>query len=680
MSKAVCDVFFPWPDVRLRQTFRSLVKIYQRWAEERLTLSLGPPRASQLAYEKLCTVIMHVCAPASACALSEIPQCSDLDRDSVRNHVLTIKERYGQDWLHAMASLLAMLMHLSIDRGNPPVLQNRRRPGKEISTYPTAPVVTRMTVKKILDELSCELVPSGARLSAIGAGKYAARALNFRLIDPSMESGQLLLEVALVLFQRIHDVHDPNSRSAIFLRQEVLERLCRDCIWGIDVNPAAISAVSVAFSLLSWEYGMTPVTPTNLITADSLLWQDENRDLQFDAVANNPPWGEVLEPKLRENIRENYLASDHRIDTYVAFTELGLRLLKKDGLFGFILPAQVLAATNACSLRNLLAESSCLSEITILPRHVFAPACVRAIILSGCRPAFSRASMCRLTNFPFAKSFTHVCPPVISFVPTEKLRSLKGKSWWPLTESAPPQPQDNKITLCDVSTVHLGSQLYAVGRGAPPQTKEIVRQRPFSTEAPEVGALPAARGRDLRRFHVLEPRIYAKFGRWLARPGEQGRIRHRERIFVRELCDRDGKLTAAMPSDGLIALHGVFSILPFAVNAHILTAILNSKFIAGHVRVNASSFTKVDFQRITAEELRKLPIPELSVAPKYRPRLGLRELTIPEMALLKSIRALARAAGKIRTEGQTMPDTLHSTIDSMVFKLYGAADQEPDSR
>jgi hypothetical protein len=634
--------FRRWPDLTLRKLFHEIWPLY-----EELVRTEGS---------------VH-CAFAAIC--SSIRDCSG--PTPVRDLYSELRQAYGPDWLQGLASLLGMFMHFSTERG---VLRNYRRPQKEFSSYPTSPHVTEWAGVSMLARLVKQPIPRTTP-SAAAAERWAEEMLAFRLLDPAMESGQLLLETALVMLRRIHRQHPSTSADARRLRCAVLERLCHDCLWGIDRNKLALPAVSLVFSLLGAECGVKLPGPRNLLNCDALRWSAGENPPVFDGILSNPPWGETLRTAERRWIAAQFSAIEYQTDTYVAFSELAMRVLRLHGVFVLILPAQVLAVQNAAGLRELLCTRTELSEILVLPRPAFADACVRAVVLVGRTAAVQRAVRCRATVFPFFKPLDQAGPPRCIAISTATLRSLAGRPWWPELTNRARQPSRPTVRLGELATVHAGVQVYGVGRGRPNQTPAIVRQRPFTAQTPFRGSIPAIRGRDLRDFTVRDSTLFIRFGPWLARPGKHATLRRSTRVFVRELCRRDGKLVTAVANDAVVPLHGVLTLKPRGIEPCALVAILNSGPVAKHVRTHAASFAKVDFQKITTTELRELPIPASAIEPARRAKLGLPRASQREATLRRQLMRLAKQASQMAFHDRITPEMV-ATIDAIVARMYGS--------
>lgn len=591
-----------WPDAELRRTYGVVYRLYEEAVRAASRKRRPPDLAINGAFSSICRRFVN----------GEFTE--------------ELRHIYGADWLQAVASILGMLMHLSladsVTSSERCALRNERRPGKRFSTYPTAPAVAALAAEHVV--------------------ALAFQGAESRVIDPSMESGQLLLAVAEAVLRRVKAPSRPG----------VLRNLCRNCLWGIDRKPQAAESVAVVFRLLAREYGLELEPPRHLLIENTLRWQ---APIQFDAVINNPPWGERMTSSERVWLRGEFARGRMQGDTYVAFTELAMRLLRPGGAYALVLPAQALSSENARGIREMLSGETRLMDVHVLPRHAFAAASVRACVLGGVRQKPEPGRTCRTVVYPFRKSLLYKEGPWAGELPVSDLVLAGGDSWWTLLQGHASRPFElSTVPLETVAAVHLGVQVYGVGEGSPPQTRRIVRQRPYTSAIRMAEWTPAVQVRDLTPFHVAPPSQYIRFGKWLARTGSHDKLLNRRRVMVRELCHRDGRMTAAVVKNGSIALHGIFTLAPRGIDAHALTAVLNSQRVAEYVRVRAASFAKVDFQRITTAELRSLPVPAGAL----------------EGPLAHRLVALARKAYNLGMKTGRAPATLTNQIESLVREMY----------
>jgi N-6 DNA Methylase/TaqI-like C-terminal specificity domain len=624
------DLLCRWPDASLTRAFRDFLAVYRTFCAASLASSDAEP--TRAGYTLLCEVLRRASVDGGAAATEVRPYSPEEAR--VRALLRDLREGHRPDWLQRLASILAMLMHYAVDVRSRSLLVNRRRPRSPFPTYPMSPAAARLLaelVTSLLLEREFPAVCDRAR----AAESHAERALAFRILDPSFESGQLLLEVAQAILRRLHRRHPAGTRAARFLAQASLEKLFRDSLWGIDRNPLAIPAFRLLVSLLGAEHGFSGLEPRRLFAGDACDLLQGREFPSFDGVVNNPPWGEELAQRERDQLHDRFPSVQHRADTYVSFSELIVTALRPAGGFAILLPSQAITARNAAGLRELLLDQTRLERLILLPRAAFGDASVRGLVLSGRVRPVPVSPSCRITIYPLVKRLAGTDPPRSFQVPGKAFARVGTHSWSTLFAARDPVASwRSTIPLGSLAVVASGVQLHGVGRGDPKQTRAVVRRRRFSLSGPSLGATPAVRGRNLRPFHLLRPEVYVRFGSWLARIGQHGAYRLRNRIFVRELCRRDGRLTAAAARDGWIPLHGVLTVLPNRIDPRVLMGILNSGQAAEYVRAHAASMSKVDFQRITVGELQRMPIPAAALEASVREQLGLPPAS-PQAAALR---------------------------------------------
>jgi hypothetical protein len=660
-----------WPDLPLCRMFRHYLDVYQKICTENRSIDCAT--AAHSGYQLLCKWIHRALAGGKA-ATAE-PRSGEEER--VFSLTLRLREHHESDWLQRLASLLAMLMHFAPDSRTTSLLVNQRRPHKSFSTYPTSPTVAQLIAETLISLLCEHEIPLECR-STQEAERYADRVLAFRILDPSLESGQLLLGIAQAFLQSVHRRHLPGTKEAQFLERALLEKLCRDCLWGIDRNELALPAFSLLISLLGAEHGIPQLKPQNLFTADALELLPQGRLPLFDGVINNPPWGEDLAAPERKRLRRRFFSIQHHADTYVSFSEVAIRSLRPDGAFALVLPSQAVAVRNATGLRELLHNQTCLERIILLPRAAFGDATVRGLILAGRAHPSTSTDSCRVSVYSVVKRMDSTGPPQSFDIPREAFQRL-GSGPWPLLPAGSESTTDTSETvpLGSLAIATSGVQLYGTGRGIPPQTLETVHLRPFSFAAPGPGLTPAVRGRNIQPFRVLNPEEHVCFGRWLARVGDHATYRLGSRVFVRELCRRDGRISAAIARDGFVPLHGVLTIVPIRIDPRVLVGILNSRKAAEYVKTHAASFSKVDFQRITVGELRQMPVPISALDAAARSDLGLCPPSPRELALRNELFAIVEDLAN--ENGSELEVNRFEHLETVIANLFSGVANASDS-
>jgi hypothetical protein len=651
-----------WPDKKLFAHFESLLRIYHDILQTRRR-ERGPSAVDlRNAYQILCRLFQDVIS-ARVWSTNKVKQRGFSQREHIASLVHNLKREPAHDLLQSVASLFGMLMHFSPSkRAISKTLINTRRPKQFASTYPNSPAVSRMLAENVAKHLLGASSTVLNCMTAPAAERYAEQTFRFRILDPSMESGQLLLEVARSLIRRVQGFHSHHKVSK-HLTRALLTRLCSHCLWGIDRNPRALDAVQLAFFMLGEELGVRDVFPKNLFIENALKSRPPLPVLEFEAVINNPPWGETLSKHERTVLRNRFPSLQHHTDTYVAFGEFALRRLKAGGILALILPSQVLATRNTRVLREMLAQQCEIDQIVVLPRSAFSQASVRAVLIIGRRRPSKISPSCHVTIYPLVKNLDVTGPIQFSSLSRSSFLSAGGNSWWPLVSGwEMPGTGCPCLPLGQVARVVSGVKVYSRGKGCPQQTAAVVRKRHFDVRASAIGAEAAIQGRDVQRFRLKKSARHIRVGKWLAYEGEHAILRKTPRVLVREVCGRDGKLTAAILNNGAIPLHGVLTIVPEGISIEILTAILNSQMAALYVRACSASFSKVDFQKITIGELLQMPIPIALIDSQTRHARGFSDPTSIETSQRHRLIAIARRLSRYDREPTVRTINLLETI------------------
>ena len=114
---------------------------------------------------------------------------------------------------------------------------------------------------------------------------------------------------------------------------------------------------------------------------------DENGDFAgFDIVIGNPPYIDSetmvkIMPDLRNQYTKSYDAASGNWDMFIAFIELGIHLLKNDGVFSNIVPNKLIAAKYGVELRDILSKKDIIEIRDYSRIDVFATAAVYPITI-----------------------------------------------------------------------------------------------------------------------------------------------------------------------------------------------------------------------------------------------------------------------------------------------------------
>ncbi len=101
----------------------------------------------------------------------------------------------------------------------------------------------------------------------------------------------------------------------------------------------------------------------------------------FDVIIGNPPYGALFSENELNYFRNRYQTSVWRGESYLMFMEQGIKLLKRNGYLGFIIPDTLTNLGFTKPAREFLLRNSRLKEIVRLPSYVFIQASVDTIVL-----------------------------------------------------------------------------------------------------------------------------------------------------------------------------------------------------------------------------------------------------------------------------------------------------------
>ena len=518
-------------------------------------------------------------------------EASVLGEESRRNYPLlagfrTLAALPARSAAQHYASVLAMLTHVK-PAGRLQRLVNHRRPHASISTYPNSPLLCKTLISRL--EFETGLINMAIHLTRLPNGGYP------RIIDPSMEAGQLLVDFLA------HALELLGKRNAsIPEKARVAHHLARHCMYGVDRNPMALIATESVLHVLLGLHGLPRMKFPNLRTSDFLRAALPFSETRFDWVVNNPPWGEQLTPGDRAFVQSHFKTICLAPDTYIAFTDQSIRLLKEDGACGFVLPSHFLANANAGLLRELLSTQLTLKEIILLPRSEFLHATCRGAMLIGRRVGSASPTLrCHFTTFALKKRLSAGRSCCSKEIPQATLRALRGASWWPAIAGAGKSSSGPAmLALGQIAEIHCGYK-----------RSEILPHLCAGNGQGDNMVFFAVRGVNVRDCGIrgkLEPLRVRPSAPMLRRL----RIMDRgQTLFVRELVRRDGTIAAAVAREQMVPLHGVLWIRSSLVDDTELVGLLSSKFAARWAAKTLASFSKVDFQKVNVSELKTFPVP-----------------------------------------------------------------------
>ena len=170
--------------------------------------------------------------------------------------------------------------------------------------------------------------------------------------------------------------------------------------------------------------------------------------------------------------------------------------------------------------------------------------------------------------------------------------------------------QKYSLDEVDGFRVLTGVKLYAVGAGNPPQSAELVKNKPYSSPYHQQGWLPCLRTGDIKKFSYEKDRLWVNYGQHLAHPKEIERFEG-PRIFVRRVpIWSDKTLGATYIAEKALCAGDVLVVKHVENDPKMLRGLcvfLNSQEAADYIIMHRPSVGHRDsFPKISAKDLTKL--------------------------------------------------------------------------
>jgi type I restriction-modification system DNA methylase subunit/predicted type IV restriction endonuclease len=262
----------------------------------------------------------------------------------------------------------------------------------------------------------------------------------------------------------------------------------------------------------------------------------------FDTVIGNPPYGAEFTESAKSYFANTFKTAVWRGESYLLFVERAIELLKKGGLFGYIIPDTYLNLGFTQSLRGYLLKNTILREIVSLPSKVFMGATVDTTLLftEKATPAktFHEA---KVRVKVFNKKLT-----INSVDNADREFSTSVKVWQEQnafninTDSSETnfilRIEDQCKLVSDLAEMFSGIKVYEVGKGTPPQTEDIRNTKPFTSERKANKSFyPFFDGKHIGRYTLLwEQNNWLNYGPWLAAPRNPQNFEG-EKILIRKI-------------------------------------------------------------------------------------------------------------------------------------------------
>lgn len=563
--------------------------------------------------------------------------------------------------------------------------------------------------------------------------KTPKQASKLHILDPACGSGSFLLGAYQYLLDWHRDWYvnsDPKKwatgkNPAMYQAQggdwhlttSEKKRILLNNIYGVDIDSQAVEVtkLSLLLKVLEGENNQTlekqfkffheralPDLGNNIKCGNSLIgpdfyeqqsildederyrinvfdWNAEFPEIMksggFDAVIGNPPYGYMISPQEQQYFQSKYTYQDYQKDFYLLFLERYQKLLKKDGLLGVIVSNTWLQSVTFKKIRQYLSSMYKWQRILHLPEKVFSAVVDTHVLI-------------------YQKNEAGISSDDIIAIDIRKNRqiefhhSLLGKFIPRNGESiniiVPPESQMlfRKIQgisspLLHICKVYNGVKPFEKGKGTPPQTDKIMKEKPFVQDGPcpDKTFSPLLRGSLIQRYKNLWNQDYwIKYGPWLAAPRDPSIFSAPLKIMVRQTGD---SIIATLVNNEFIARDNLHIVLPNDMNYDLryILGLMNSQLF-GFVYSFMNPEKGEALAQVKKHHVEQVPIRTINFSDPadkaYRDKI----VSLVEQMLSLNKQLKVAKTDHEKTSLQRQIDVTDRQIDQLVYELYGLTEDE----
>ena len=394
----------------------------------------------------------------------------------------------------------------------------------------------------------------------------------------------------------------------------------------------------------------------------------------FDVVIGNPPYLGGREWKeengnVYDYFISKYKVAEYQFDIYALFWEAGIKLLKPNGLIGFITPNTWLNNQSNKKLRAYILNNTSITLIVDYSKFkVFDQATVLPIITI-------------LENNVNNKSETEVFEPFDNkFILTQSVHQdiWNDKNLNIININLSQNDlllrnkiEENTLPLEKLALIKFGIKIYETGKGKPLQKATFAQERVYESQIKiDSTYRQYLEGKDINPYSISYKNRWLKYGENLAAP-RNPILFEGERILVRRIVGKT--LISAYTKNDFVTSQLLQIVKPFDQPiSKFLLGVINSKLMAFYFRKKYNRQDKT-FPEIRIYELASLPIKQVDKT-RIHLQVEITKFVDQLLQLHEEIQSINLESK--REQMQEKINYCENKINEIVYQLYELTEDE----
>ena len=387
----------------------------------------------------------------------------------------------------------------------------------------------------------------------------------------------------------------------------------------------------------------------------------------FDVIIGNPPYVKVDNKTIFTYFYSKYKHQDYQQDLYLIFLERYSDLLCKNGQLGIIIPNTWLQSLKFRNIRSYLVTSYKWNKILTTKNRVFdAIVDTHVLVFEKSNEKNTKLSIELYDNF----QVNNIHRLDQSIIPSNGnvINILASKSEKKLFDKI----KSLSNSLEDISKLYNGIKPFEKGKGNPPQTEEIMKNKPYicETEILPNGKnwTPLMRGSLINRYvNLWNKNYWVQYGEWLAAMRNPMIFQAKEKIIVRQTGD---SIIATIIGENIICRNNLHVLISDTINHKYILGVLNSKL------------TNFYYSQINPEkgealaEVKKNHVEQLPFPKKFSQESHDLIISFVDQLLQLNKDLQTETLESKREQIKRKIDHFEDKINELVYKLYDLTEEE----